>query len=147
MIKKWKRGLVSQVRFCYIFMVLNFIFQEISLIDEKPPDYNLDSEDEAFRQTLVPSISEIELEKVLEKLEETEKSRGPLPPFCKEWNWGKGVIDEGTHNEAIHKYWVKVSFLHFIFETKIIYLETYKIRKTDKISFTERKTDRLYRNQ
>lgn len=92
MIKKWKRGLVSQ---------------EISLIDEKPPDYNLDSEDEAFRQTLVPSISEIELEKVLEKLEETEKSRGPLPPFCKEWNWGKGVIDEGPHNEAIHKYWVK----------------------------------------
>ena len=96
---------------------------------------------------MVPSISEIELEKVLEKLEETEKSRGPLPPFCKEWNWGKGVIDEGTHNEAIHKYWVKVSVSQFIFETKIIYLETYKIRKTDKISFTERKTDRLYRNQ
>ena len=94
--------------FSYIFWFL-FFFQEISLIDEKPPDYNLDSEDEAFRQTLVPSISEIELEKVLEKLEETEKSRGPLPPFCKEWNWGKGVIDEGTHNEAIHKYWVKVS--------------------------------------
>ena len=147
MIKKWKRGLVSQVRFCYIFMVLNLILQEISLIDEKPPDYNLDSEDEAFRQTLVPSISEIELEKVLEKLEETEKSRGPLPPFCKEWNWGKGVIDEGTHNEAIHKYWVKVSVSQSEFQTIKIYSETYKIRKTDKISFTERKTDRLYRNQ
>ena len=97
---------------------------------------------------MVPSISEIELEKVLEKLEETEKSRGPLPPFCKEWNWGKGVIDEGPHNEAIHKYWVKVSLSKiYIFEIKMTYLETYKIRKTDKISFTERKTDRLYRNQ
>ena len=109
MIKKWKRGLVSQVCFTQFYILNLKIFQEISLIDEKPPDYNLDSEDEAFRQTLVPSISEIELERVLEKLEETEKSRGPLPPFCKEWNWGKGVIDEGTHNEAIHKYWVKVS--------------------------------------
>ena len=85
--------------------------QEISLIDEKPPDYNLDSEDEVFRKTLdSPKMSEIELERVLDKLEETEKSQGPLPPFCKEWNWGKGVIDEAPHHEKIHKYWVKVLF-------------------------------------
>ena len=35
------------------------MLQEISLIDEKPPDYNLDSEDEAFRQTLSPSIRDV----------------------------------------------------------------------------------------
>jgi len=93
MIKKWKRGLMSQ---------------EISLIDEKPPDYNLDTEDEAFRKTLeTPKMSELDLERVLDKLEDTEKSKGPLPPFCKEWNWGKGVIDEQPHHETIHKYWVK----------------------------------------
>ena len=54
-------------------------------------------------------MSEVDLERVLDKLEETEKSKGPLPPFCKEWNWGKGVIDEQPHHETIHKYWVKVS--------------------------------------
>ena len=85
------------------------IIQEISLIDEKPPDYDLDSEDESFRQTLSnPSVTELELERFLEKLEDTQKSRGALPPFAEEWNWGKGVIDEGTHNESIHRYWVKV---------------------------------------
>ena len=86
-------------------------YKEISLIDEKPPDYNLDTEDEAFRKTLeTPKMSELDLERVLDKLEDTEKSKGPLPPFCKEWNWGKGVIDEQPHHETIHKYWVKVNF-------------------------------------
>ena len=109
MIKKWKRGLISQVGFESQIGVIKWN-KEISLIDEKPPDYNLDSEDEAFRKTLEsPKMSEVDLERVLDKLEETEKSKGPLPPFCKEWNWGKGVIDEQPHHETIHKYWVKVS--------------------------------------
>ena len=78
-------------------------------MDETPPEYNLDEEDEEFRQTLAtPSISELELERNLDLLEEAETTKGQLAPFCRDWNWGKGIIGEGHHHKKIHQYWVKV---------------------------------------
>ena len=78
-------------------------------MDDKPPEYDLDSEDEEFRQKLSnPSITELELERQLDLLEEAETNKGQLPPFCLNWNWGKGIIGEGQHSKKIHQYWVKV---------------------------------------
>ena len=91
-------------------------------------------------------MSEIELERVLDKLEETEKSQGPLPPFCKEWNWGKGVIDEAPHHEKIHKYWVKVHSTVTFTETNIIFLETDKDKRADKVSPVAREANGLFKH-
>jgi len=81
-------------------------------MDEKPPEYNLDIEDDEFRKTLTnPTVSEGELESTLDLLEDAEVTKGQLAPFCRDWNWGKGIIGEGVHNTKIHQYWVKVNYL------------------------------------
>jgi len=93
MTRRWKQG---------------YLCQDLTLMDEKPPEYNLDDEDEEFRQTLAtPSMSELELERNLDLLEEAETTKGQLAPFCRDWNWGKGIIGEGHHHKKIHQYWVK----------------------------------------
>lgn len=93
MTRRWKQG---------------YIVQDLALTDEKPPEYNMDTEDEEFRQTLTnPTVSEMDLENILDQLEDAEITKGQLAPFCREWNWGKGIIGEGVHHKKIHQFWVK----------------------------------------
>jgi hypothetical protein len=83
-------------------------------MNEKPPDYNLDEEDEEFRLTLsAPTITELELELALDQLEDAEVTKGQLAPFCIEWNWGRGIIGEGPHHKKIHQFWIKVCLKKF----------------------------------
>ena len=81
------------------------------IFEENPPLYSLDEEDEAFCKSLEnPKLEPKELENMIDQLEECEQHQGPLPPFCKEWSWGRGIIGEySDHAEAVHQFWVKVS--------------------------------------
>lgn len=102
------KELYTDVRFLTRRWKQGYILQELTLLDENPPEYNLDSEDEDFRATLAnPSVSELELETMLDQLEDSEQSRGQLAPFCREWSWGRGIIGDSVHSESVHQYWVK----------------------------------------
>jgi hypothetical protein len=82
----------------------------LKILEDNPPQYNLDDEDEQFCKTFEnPKLDKKELENMIDLLEECEQGHGPLPPFCKEWSWGRGIIGEfSDHAEVVHRFWVKV---------------------------------------
>lgn len=92
--RKWKQG---------------YVIQELKILEDNPPQYNLDDEDEQFCKTFEnPKLDKKELENMIDQLEECEQGQGPLPPFCKEWSWGRGIIGEySDHAEVVHQFWVK----------------------------------------
>lgn len=112
MTRRWKQGYIVQVSNIYTLESCIYAkIKDLALTDEKPPEYNMDTEDEEFRQTLTnPTVSEMDLENILDQLEDAEITKGQLAPFCREWNWGKGIIGEGVHHKKIHQFWVKVYF-------------------------------------